>query len=86
MKTITNLSVPTVTDDGKPSTIQTQVAFQRGGKTIQPRFWRRSRQTAKGIYLESSIGGQVLVTNEALWAEAEKHEPLLVIPSPPKTI
>ena len=78
MKTITNLSLPTVTDDGKPSTAPMQ--------SVGGRFQRRQRQTAIGIFFESSAGGQVLITNDALWAEAEKHELLLVIPAAPKTI
>ena len=80
MKTITAISEANVTDDGKPSTVQVQAPFVRDGKTVQPQFWRRARQTANGIYFESSTGGQVLITNDALWDAAEPHEPLLKVP------
>jgi hypothetical protein len=80
MKTITELTAANVTDDGKAATIQTQAAFVRRGETVPPPFWRRQRQTAKGIFLESSAGGQVLITNEALWAAGEQHEALLKAP------
>ena len=81
MKTITNLTATNATDDGKPiAAPMAQPSFMRRGKTITPPFSRRQRLTARGIYFESSNGGQVLITNESLWAAAEQHEPLLKSP------
>ena len=68
MKTITNLTAATVTDDGKPTTAP--VAAPAG------RFVRRRRFTADGVYYESSSGAQVFVAD----AEIEKVEPLFAVP------
>lgn len=76
MKTIITL---TATDDGKPTTApMARPAFVRNGKTITAPFTRRIRQTAKGIYCESSLGAQVFIPHTAI----EAVEPLYKSPEP----
>ena len=81
MKTITTL---TATDDGKPITASmARPSFVRSGKTITAPFTRRIRQTAKGIYCESSLGAQLFIPHTVI----ETAEPLFAAPTQsPKTI
>ena len=75
MKTVTEISAKTVTDDkALPAVIPNQ-----------PTFRRQFREVADGWIFESTTGGKAFVPKSEIWAMVELAEPLLKqIDSAPK--
>lgn len=77
MKTLSKLTA-TATDGGaaQPNS-PADIHVNQGKKG----FWRRSRVSARGIYVESSAGGSVFIPHAEIWTLAESIDPKLVIPT-----